>query len=313
MPISIIFHRKGRFEVEPGTTILAASQRYGLFHADQCGGRGECSTCRVWIIAGEQNCSIMQEGERRMLAAHNLRPPVRLACQARILGPMRVQILLRNEHEVQNVTTLSAVNNGATPGMQIPLVIMKAALHEYDAFVKNHIPYEAINILQKFHALAARLLAEHKGQMCETNGPSFTAVFGWEGNVGAAMPAALGCARRLATAFREVNEYLELHCDARLELGVAVHAGVTIAGHLGGVGQRQLCILGETPRIAERLLQLTKSAPAAILISEPVFTMVRDRFPIARAFSASMPGRGERFHAFEVQAQSSGLAVGAGF
>ena len=314
MPISIIFHRLGRFEVEPGTTILEASKRFGLFHADQCGGRAECSTCRVWVIAGEQTCSGMEAGEKQMLAAHNLKPPVRLACQARLFGPMRVQILLRNENEVHNVTTLATNNPAALPGMQIPLVLLKAAIHDYDEFVKGNIPYEAIHILQKFHALAARLLPEHHGQICEASGPCFTAAFGWDGETVEAINGALGCARRMVVAFQEVNEYLERHCDVRLQLGLSVHTGMTIAGHLlYGEDCRQLCLLGETPRVAERLLQLTKTAPAAILISEPVFAVVRDRFPISRAFSARMPGKDERLNVFEVQAQSSGVVMGAGF
>jgi adenylate cyclase len=312
MPISIIFHRLGRFEVEPGTTILEAAKRFGLFHADHCGGRAECTTCRVWVIAGEQNCSAQQEPERCMLKKHHLKPPIRLACQTRILGPMRVQILLRNEDEVQTVTHLATINDGTMPGMQIPLVIMKAAIHDYDEFVKSNIPYEAIHILQKFRGLSESLLAEYQGHMCEAKGPSFTAVFGLEGDTAEAIPRALGCARRLVVGFQEVNEYLERYCDVRRVLGVGLHAGVTIAGHIGGEGRRQLCILGEAPRVAEHLLHLTKSAPAAILISEAIFAVVRDRFPIARAFSARTPGKDERLNVFEVAAQSSGLVVGAG-
>jgi len=248
-----------------------------------------------------------------MLATHHLKPPVRLACQTRILGPMRVQILLRDENEVQDVTTLSSSSGGAMPGMEIPLVIMKAALHDFDAFVSNNIPYEILNILQKFHALSTSLLAEHHGQMCEASGPSFTAVFGWDDDPAEAIPRALGCARRLAVGFQEVNEYLERYCDVRLALGVGLHAGLTIAGHLGEAAAQQLCILGEPPRVAERLLQLTKSAPATILISEPVFAVVRERFPITRAFSARLPGKDERMNVFEVQPQSSGLVMGTGF
>ncbi len=313
MPISIIFHRLGRFEVEPGTTIMEASRRFGLFHAGHCNSLPECSACRVWVIAGEQNCSALQEAERHILSAHHLKPPVRLACQTRILGPLRVQILLRNELEVQNVTTLATANNNAMPGMQIPLVIMKAAIHDYDEFVKNNIPYEAIHILQKFQAIAAGLLPEHRGQRCEVSGPAFTAAFGLEGDTAGAINSALGCARRMATAFQEVNEYLERYCDVRLQLGIGLHAGVTIAGHVGSENQHQLCLLGESPHVAERLLQLTKTVPAAILISEPIFAVVRDRFPISRAFSAHMPGKNERLNVFEVQVQSSGVVLGAGF
>ncbi len=313
MPVSIIFHRLGRFEVEPGTTIFAASQRFGLFHSEQCGDHAECTTCRVWIIAGEQNCSLPQEAERRTLSAHRLQPPIRLACQTRILGPMRVQILLRDENEVQNVTNLATASNGALPGGQIPLVILKAALHDFDDFVKNNIPYEAIHVLQKFRMLAEKLTGEHNGEMCEATGPAFTAVFGLDGDTHAAIPGALGCARRMAVAFQEVNDYLERHCDVRLALGFGLHAGVTIAGHLGSDSRQQLCILGETPRLADRLLQLTKSAQAPILISEPIFAVVRDRFPIARAFSARLPGKEERLNVFEVHAQSSGVLLGRAF
>jgi adenylate cyclase len=81
-------------EVEPGTSVLAASMKAGLRHMHLCGGRGLCSTCRVRIIEGADQLSEMESFERISLRGHlSFSENVRLACQAKVAGPVQVKTL----------------------------------------------------------------------------------------------------------------------------------------------------------------------------------------------------------------------------
>lgn len=70
-----------------GLTMLELSRLSGVPHAHICSGRGRCGTCRVAVRSGTDQLSRMRDGERHTLAAFAAPPDVRLACQARVLGP----------------------------------------------------------------------------------------------------------------------------------------------------------------------------------------------------------------------------------
>lgn len=309
MRTNVIFHKTGRLEVETGVTLLAAAKRLGLYRGTNGEAHCDCPNCMVWVIAGEQNCSPIEEAEARVLAAHQLRPPIRLACSTKILGPLRVQTLIRDDHEAEipmNDTTQTL----PLPGMQKSLVLMSARLHGFDALAAKSVAFDSVSLLHRFRMKYETLLAEHGGTLCEASTASFLAVFGMEGEIEPAIANALGAARRLSVACKELKEYAARHLDEELNVGLGIHAGVTDLGKIGSAQHAQWIVLGESRRIAERLLELTASAKANILVSEPVFAAIRDRFPITRAFAARMPGKEQRSNVFEVQIQSTGFLRG---
>jgi len=84
-----------RVEVREGTTVLEAAQlvagqvvRWGI--RPSCGGQGRCGQCRVRIGAGR--VSGADEDELELLARSRSGPGYRLACRARVLGDVTVEL-----------------------------------------------------------------------------------------------------------------------------------------------------------------------------------------------------------------------------
>ena len=79
-----------------GMSLLEASTRYEMPHAGVCGGRGRCGTCRVAVLAGEENLPPPGEVERAVLArigsAQDSR--LRIGCQVRPLGDVTIAPIL---------------------------------------------------------------------------------------------------------------------------------------------------------------------------------------------------------------------------
>ena len=65
--------------LDPGETILGASQRLGLTLAAPCGGSGNCGKCRMLLKQGRLDETV---ADRERLSAGERRAGVRLACQA---------------------------------------------------------------------------------------------------------------------------------------------------------------------------------------------------------------------------------------
>jgi ferredoxin len=81
-----------KLDARKGGTILGTALRGGVRLMHVCGARTLCGTCRVKIVAGTENLTPMSAGERFSLRYHlSVSPRVRLACQARIEGPIEAE------------------------------------------------------------------------------------------------------------------------------------------------------------------------------------------------------------------------------
>ena len=81
-----------RIEQRRGGTLLGAAlkNRIRLMHV--CGARTLCGTCRVVVESGEDNLTPMRAAEKFSLRWHlSISPRTRLACQARVNGPVEVE------------------------------------------------------------------------------------------------------------------------------------------------------------------------------------------------------------------------------
>ncbi|MBT5874123.1 MAG: (2Fe-2S)-binding protein [Candidatus Latescibacteria bacterium] len=87
-------------KVEPGTSILEASLEAGIPHTHLCGGKSRCSTCRVLIIEGIENCSPRNGREQEIADGLHYPPSLRLACQTTIDGDVSLRRLVVDQEDV---------------------------------------------------------------------------------------------------------------------------------------------------------------------------------------------------------------------
>lgn len=71
-------------------TLLKAALDAGVPLASSCEGTGVCRACRVLVLQGEENLSPPDDREIRAADELSFDPNERLACLARIRGPVRI-------------------------------------------------------------------------------------------------------------------------------------------------------------------------------------------------------------------------------
>lgn len=80
-----------------GQTLMEAARAAGYYWPTVCGGKGSCRTCFAAVLAGTEHLSPVQPWEAEGIEALALGPAeartVRLACQARVRGPVTVRKL----------------------------------------------------------------------------------------------------------------------------------------------------------------------------------------------------------------------------
>jgi ferredoxin len=75
-----------------GKKLVLAIEDAGIDILHRCGGNARCTTCRVEILEGDPG--EMGELERNRLAVEaELAPNVRLSCQIRVHGDLKVRVI----------------------------------------------------------------------------------------------------------------------------------------------------------------------------------------------------------------------------
>jgi len=80
------------FDVAAGTTILVAAVQNGVQLRHDC-TEAICGTDRVKVLSGKEQLSEKTENEELTLEMMNAGPDDRLACVARIVGDVIVEVL----------------------------------------------------------------------------------------------------------------------------------------------------------------------------------------------------------------------------
>ena len=107
MPIITCLPDRKEIDVRDGDTILEATLRANLAHAHACGGHARCSTCRVWILEGLENCVARSDRERSLADRLGFGQEVRLACQTKVAGDVKLRRLVLDETDLEITSQLS--------------------------------------------------------------------------------------------------------------------------------------------------------------------------------------------------------------
>jgi len=95
MPRVVIANLGLEFEGMENETILRILYRNGLELDTACGGHGQCTTCKVLILSGEENLYPPEFEEKDTLEENGLDPKKeRLSCQAKLNGKGDIVIYL---------------------------------------------------------------------------------------------------------------------------------------------------------------------------------------------------------------------------
>ena len=275
-----------KFEVEfinektvfarPDQTILEASLEAGIPHFHACGGNAKCSTCRVLIDEGMDKLSVQTEAETALSRKMHFPSGVRLACQTRISGKkIRLHRLIRDNIDLK---MLPRRGQGGTPiclGEEKELALFFLDIRNFTEFAESHLPYDVIHLLNRFHRLVHGIIENHNGKVIEVAGDGIYAVFGLECGITIAVESATVTARNVLDEIERFSEsYSEPYFELELKVGIGLHAGKVIYGHVGIGVEDALSVIGFPVNTAARIEAATKQLNNSLLVSESAYKIL---------------------------------------
>jgi len=254
--------------VPPGGTILETSRAAHIPHASVCGGRGRCSTCRVRVLRGAESLAPALPPETKVLHRLMLAPDVRLACQARPTANAEIEIELLLPPDVKAKDALEVPR--FAHGEEADIAVLFADLRGFTKLSENRLPYDVVFLLNRYFASMGTAITGAGGRVDKFIGDGVMALFGIDGGAEAGCRSAIRAARRMAEELDTLNRLLGHDLAEPLRIGIGIHVGPAIVGHMGYGEASGVTAIGDTVNTASRLEAMTKEAGAQLVVSDDV-------------------------------------------
>ncbi|MBB3742147.1 adenylate/guanylate cyclase domain-containing protein [Rhizobium anhuiense] len=252
--------------VPRGFSVLEASRLGGLPHYAVCGGKGQCSTCRVQILGDYDSLPAPDKMEQTTLRRINAGPDVRLACQLRPNHNVAVAPLLVPATEA----ALPANSQETSPGREREIAVLFVDIRHFTTLTETRLPFDVVFLLNRYFAIIGKAVEQAGGRLDKFIGDGAMALFGLSTAPEEACRQALNAAAAIVAEIEKLAAELADELALPLRIAIGIHTGPAVVGTMGYGRVRSMTAIGDTVNVASRLETAAKEFEAAIVISEPV-------------------------------------------
>lgn len=252
--------------VPRGFSVLEASRLGGLPHYAVCGGKGQCSTCRVQILGDYESLPHPDKMEQTTLKRIDAGPDVRLACQLRPNRDVAVAPLLVPALEA----ALPANSQETSPGREREIAVLFVDIRHFTTLTETRLPFDVVFLLNRYFAIIGKAVEQAGGRLDKFVGDGAMALFGLNTAPEQACREALTAAAAIVAEIEKLAAELADELALPLRIAIGIHTGPAVVGTMGYGRVRSMTAIGDTVNVASRLESAAKEFEAAIVISEPV-------------------------------------------
>lgn len=271
------------------STILDLSIEKQIPHVHECGGHGNCTTCRVRILDGLQNVSPPTAKEVSLSKLRKWDPTIRLACQCTVKGNIKVQRLIWSMGEV-NKLQMETVPEGIAEARNI--AILFCDLRGFTKIASENLAFDMAHMLNRFYTILGEPILMNNGIIYQYVGDEIIGVFGTSGgtsekNCTDAVRAAIG----MRYAVERLNKFELTDFDTEFKIGIGINYGNAYVGHLGHPLHRMFSVVGDPVNVASRIEGYTKNAKTDILVSNHVLKRIpKHLLDVGKTYEAYLSG-----------------------
>ncbi len=251
-----------------GATALEALRDAKVPIASVCGGRGRCTTCRLYCRSGLADLPAPNTIERAALRSINAPEDWRLACQIRPTADLEITPLLP-----ANATASEGRRPGGLSGSERQVVTIFTDLRDSTKLGETKMPYDVLFILNQFFAEMTEALQNTGGHYAQFTGDGLMALYGLnDRNIRHAIENAIRGAGDMLARIEKLNHQLESELPFKLRIGLGIHVGEAIVGEMGPPRREQISAIGDSINTTARLESKCKEHSVPLIISQDVIT-----------------------------------------
>jgi adenylate cyclase len=277
--------------VPKGLSVLEASYRHRIPHANVCGGKGRCSTCRIRIAGDASGLPPPSPREEFVLEriGADADPAIRLACQLRPTQDIAVAPLLPPQ------IGTAFLRGGARmhPGEERYIVSMFVDMRGSTQMAADQLPFDTVFIVNRFLGAVARAVTQTGGKVNQYLGDGLLALFGVDTDARTACRQALRAAAAIAANVEDMNGELAAAARSPIRFGIGINGGDVIVGDIGYGENVAYTALGDAVNVAARLQEMTKEFACQAMVADEVCELADFTDDASPAAGVKVRGRAE--------------------
>ncbi len=287
------------FDANEGETLLESALRADLPLTHACGGRAKCSTCRIWVLDGLDTCPARTEAEQVLAGRLGLSDEVRLACQLRPGGDMRVRRLVLDETDL---VMSSQLNRSAATrvGEVRDVTVFFSDVTGFTAMSETLSPYDVMYLLNRYFVQAGEIIERNGGHIDKFVGDGMMAIFGVDGQEDSPIRAVNAALQTLA-AIDRMKPFVMAMYDVDFDIRIGLHHGEAVLGSVGSLGHERLTAIGDVVNVASRIEAANKEAGTRFMISETLYNLVENQVEMRDFVRTRLRGTSERITLYEIE------------
>ena len=155
-------------------------------------------------------------------------------------------------------------------GDEREICILFADLRGFTRISEKRLPYDVVFLLNRYFETVGGAIERCGGVANQFTGDGVMALFGIESGAQTGARQALAAAQEMQRALARLSADLDAELPVPLKLGIGIHCGRTVVGHMGRGVATYLTAVGDAVNTASRLQDQTKQFSCQLIISERV-------------------------------------------
>lgn len=131
-------------------------------------------------------------------------------------------------------------------------------------------PEQTISFLNRYFDRVVPVIHAHGGTVVSFMGDGIMAVFGAPNALSNPCESAYTASVAMLAQVRAANVDLEAHGEESIRIGIGLHAGEGVSGHVGSAARHEYSVIGDVTNVASRLEGLTKEVGYQLVCSDVV-------------------------------------------
>jgi len=284
---------------ETAETVLKASLRTGIPHTHVCGGKARCSTCRVMIVSGLEDCDPRNEREQAMSDRLHFAPNIRLACQTTFTGAITLRRLVLDDEDIELDDQTMPGREPSSVGAEKRIAILFSDIRGFTSFSEALPAYDVIHVLNRYFHMIGSPITNNGGYIDKYMGDGIMALFGVHDSSGAPLNAVRAALEMLAVV-DDLKPYMQVTYGKTFEIGIGIHYGEAVVGTIGAHNQKTETAIGDAVNFASRIESANKEAHTNLLISDDTYAEVKPYVRIGKTTRVAVKGKSGEHMLYEV-------------
>ncbi len=281
-------------------TILNSSLKSNIDHTCVCGGNARCSTCRVKVLKGIENCLPRNEKEMRIAYKLGLPDDIRLACQTKIKGDITTRRLVMDDMDTNIILKQLDGAPGAKMGQEKNLAILFIDIENYTQFAEAFPAYDVVHVLNRYYRMVNQIVIKYKGLISDVAGDGVLCLFGVTQERDNTVMDAINSVRAMSAALDEFNEYLFRVYNQFFRIRAGINHGKVIVGNFNTGMMNKVAAIGDEVNLTSRIENANKKLNTRLLLSQSAKDLVDASIPTTQMAPLQLKGKSGEYVLYQV-------------